>query len=41
MFEADYTEGSQLDCTMKLLLQNLAHYNKLKGLHEQQKKELV
>ena len=41
MFEADYTEGSQLDSTMKLLLQNLAHYNKLKGLHEQQKKELV
>lgn len=40
MFEADYTEGGDLDRTMKLLLQNLASYNKLKGLQEQQKKEL-
>ena len=39
MFEADYSEGSELDRTMKLLLQNLAYYNKLKGLNEQQKKE--
>ncbi len=40
MFEADYSEGSELDRTMKLLLQNLAYYNKLKGLNEQQKKEI-
>lgn len=40
MFEADYSEGSELDSTMKLLLEHLAYYNKLKGLHEQQKKEL-
>ena len=39
MFEADYREGSELDRTMKLLLENLAYYNKLKGLNEQQKKE--
>ncbi len=39
MFEADYSEGSDLDHTMKLLLENLAYYNKLKGLNEQQKKE--
>ena len=39
MFEADYRQGSELDNTMKLLLQNLAYYNKLKGLNEQQKKE--
>ena len=39
MFEADYSEGSELDCTMKLLLQNLAYYNKLKGINEQQKKD--
>ena len=38
MFEADYTEGSALDQTMKTLLQNLAHYNQLKGLNEQQKR---
>ena len=38
MFEADYSEGSDLDRTMKLLLQNLAYYNKLKGLNETQKK---
>ena len=39
MFEADYNEGSELDRTMKLLLQKLAFNNKLKGLNEQQKKE--
>lgn len=41
MFEADYREGSELDNTMKLLLQQLAYYNKLKGLNEQQKKEFT
>ena len=41
MFEADYREGSHLDRTMKLLLENLAYFNKLKGLNEQQKKEFV
>ena len=41
MFEADYSEGSDLDQTMKLLLQNLAYYNKLKGINENQKKEFV
>ena len=41
MFEADYREGSELDNTMKLLLEQLAYYNKLKGLNEQQKKEFV
>jgi hypothetical protein len=39
IFEADYTEGSELDQTMKTLLQELAHYNQLKGLNEQQKKQ--
>ena len=39
IFEADYTEGSALDQTMKTLLQELAHYNQLKGLNEQQKRE--
>ncbi len=39
MFEADYSEGSDLDCTMQLLLKNLGYYNKLKGLNEQQKKD--
>ena len=39
MFEADYNEGSDLDRTMKLLLENLASRNKLKGLNVQQKKE--
>ena len=38
MFEADYSEGSELDKTMKLLLEQLAYYNKLKGLNEIQKK---
>lgn len=41
MFEADYREGSDLDRTMKLLLENLAYFNKLKGLNEQQKKEFA
>lgn len=41
MFEADYSEGSELDRTMKLLLQQLAYYNKLKGLNETQKKEFA
>lgn len=39
MFEADYTEGSALDCTMKALLQKLAYHNQLKSLNEKQKKE--
>ncbi len=38
MFEADYREGSELDSTMKLLLQDLATYNKLRGINEVQKK---
>ena len=38
MFEADYSEGSELDKTMKLLLEQLAYFNKLKGLNEEQKK---
>ena len=37
MFEADYREGSDLDRTVKLLLQNLSSYNTLKGLNSQQK----
>ena len=40
MLEADYSEGSELDNTMRLLLQNLAYQNKLVGLHEQQKRSL-
>lgn len=40
MFEADYSEGSELDSTIKLLLKNLAYENRLIGLHEQQKKEI-
>ena len=39
MFEADYSEGSELDKTMKALLQNLSYYNQLKGINEQQKKD--
>ena len=39
IFEADYSEGSELDKTMKLLLEKLASYNKLRGLSEQQKKK--
>ena len=41
MFEADYNEGSELDNTMKLLLQNLGYYNKLKSVNEQQKKDFL
>lgn len=37
MFEADYSEGSELDGTMKLLLKNLGYYNKLTDINEQQK----
>ena len=40
MFEADYSEGSEMDSALKLLLQNLAYYNKLGDIHYQQKKEL-
>ena len=39
MFEADYTEGGGLDSAMKTLLQNLASYNQLQGLKEQQKRD--
>ena len=39
MFEANYCEGSELDKTMKALLQNLSYYNQLKGINEQQKKD--
>ncbi len=39
MFEADYSEGSELDRTMKLLLSDLGYYNKLRSINEQQKKE--
>ena len=39
MFEADYNEGSELDRTMKTLLQNLASFNRLKNINEQQKKD--
>ena len=39
MFEADYSEGSDLDKTMKVLLQNLGYYNQLKNINEQQKKD--
>ena len=39
MFKADYSEGSELDRTMKSLLQNLAYFNQLKGLNEKQKKD--
>ena len=41
MFPADYSENSELDRTMKLLLEQLAYYNKLKGINEHQKKELI
>ncbi|MBQ2934103.1 MAG: haloacid dehalogenase-like hydrolase [Clostridia bacterium] len=40
MFEADYSEGSELDRTMELLLKNLAYQNKLQEINEQQKKDL-
>ena len=41
MFEADYSEGSKLDQTMKLLLENLAYDNKLRSINEAQKKEFI
>ncbi len=41
MFEADYREGSELDNTMKLLLEDLATYNKLRGISEIQKKKFA
>lgn len=41
MFEADYSEGSELDNTMKLLLEDLATYNKLRGISEIQKKKFA
>lgn len=41
MFEADYSEGSELDNTMKLLLENLASNNKLKEIGATQEKELT
>ena len=40
MFEADYSEGSELDRTMELLLKNLAYQNKLQEINELQKKDL-
>ncbi len=40
MFEADYSEGSELDRTMELLLKNLAYQNKLQEINERQKKDL-
>ena len=41
MLEADYREGSDLDRTMKLLLENLSCKNKLKSLNKQQKKQFA
>lgn len=41
MFEADYSEGSELDRTMELLLKNLAYQNKLQEINGQQKKDLM
>ena len=40
MFEADYRKGSGLDKIMKLLIENLAYYNKLKGLNFKQRKNI-
>lgn len=40
MFEADYSEGSELDRTMEILLKNLAYQNKLQEINELQKKDL-
>ena len=40
MFEADYSEGSELDRTIELLLKNLAYQNKLQEINELQKKDL-
>lgn len=41
MFEADYRKGSGLDKVMKLLIENLAYYNKLKGINIRQKKQIL
>ena len=41
MFEADYRKGSELDKVMKLLIENLAYYNKLKGINIRQKRDLL
>ena len=41
MLEADYNEGSDLDRTMKLLLENLSCKNKLKALNKHQKKQFA
>ncbi|MBE6934045.1 MAG: haloacid dehalogenase-like hydrolase [Ruminococcaceae bacterium] len=40
MFEADFSEGSELDTTMKILLENLARDSKLKTLHSAQKNSI-
>ncbi len=40
MFESDYSEGSELDRTMELLLKNLAYDNKLREINKQQEKDL-
>ena len=41
MFEADYSEGSDLDHTMQLLLKELACSNELKCLNDRQKKQFA
>lgn len=41
MFEADFSEGSQLDKTMKLLLEHLSSDSRLNRLHAVQKTELI
>lgn len=41
MFEADFSQGSRLDTTMKLLLEHLASDSTLKGLHATQKTEIT
>ena len=41
MFEADFSEGSQLDKTMKLLLEHLSSDSRLNQLHAVQKTELL
>ena len=41
MFEADFSEGSQLDKTMKLLLEHLSSDSRLNQLHAVQKTELI
>lgn len=40
MFPADYSEGSELDRTMELLLKQLGYANKLQSINEQQKRDL-